>query len=306
MTENPPPGNSPPRSSPPRFFCFGLGYSAAVLGRRLLAQGWRVAGTARSPARLAALSAAGFEGFAFDRGRPLEDAAGALAGTTHLLTSVPPDATGDPVLDHHAADILALGADWVGYLSTTGVYGDAAGDWVEETSPRRPSTENSQRRKLAEDNWLRLHATQGLPLHIFRLSGIYGPGRSQLDTVRAGRAKRLVKPGQVFNRIHVEDIATTLQASIARPRPGAAYNLADDRPAAAPEVVTFACALLGVTPPPEEAFDPAKLSPMARTFYADNKRVSNARIKSELGVALAYPDYRAGLTAQLRQETGAA
>jgi nucleoside-diphosphate-sugar epimerase len=286
----------------PRLFCFGLGYSAQALGRQLLAEGWRVAGTARSPERLDALTAQGFEAFAFDRDRPLADPERALAGSSHFLTSVPPDLAGDPVLDHHAADILDARPRWVAYLSTTGVYGNADGGWVDESSPRVPSTANSQRRKLAEDAWLGLHEAQGLPVHIFRLSGIYGPGRSQLDTVRAGRAKRLVKPGQVFNRIHVDDIASVLRASIAKPNPGAAYNLADDLPAPAPDVVTFACELLGVRPPPEQPFDPEALSPMARTFYADNKRVANARIKTELGVRLIYPDYRAGLAAQLKAE----
>lgn len=280
-----------------RLFCFGLGYSARTLAERLLAQGWQVAGTTRSADKAAALAAAGIEAFLFGRGRPLADPGAALAGTTHLLSSVPPDRDGDAVLDRHRAEIAALPELlWVGYLSTTGVYGDREGGWVDEGSPLTPSGERGQRRLAAEQAWL---ALPGHAAHIFRLAGIYGPGRSALDSVRAGTAKRIDKPGQVFSRIHVADIARVLEASIARPNPGRAYNVCDDAPAPPAEVVEYACGLLGQKPPPLVPFELAELSPMARSFYADSKRVSNRRIKEELGVTLAYPDYKTGLEALL-------
>lgn len=284
----------------PRLFCFGYGFSAACLAARLRAHGWRIAGTARSAEKVAALRAEGVEAYLFDRDRPLADPAAALAGTSHLLSSVPPGEAGEPVLDAHAGEIAALpGLAWAGYLSTTGVYGDAAGGWVDESAPIAPSGARGRRRAEAEARWLALWRDQGLPLHIFRLSGIYGPGRNQLESLRAGTAKRIVKPGQVFSRIHVEDIAAVLEASIARPHPGAAYNVCDDEPADPAEVVTFASGLLGVAPPPAISADDPSLSPMARSFYADSKRVSNRRIKEELGVRLAYPTYREGLRALL-------
>ena len=279
-----------------RLFCFGLGYSARALAARLRPQGWAIAGTARSAEKVAALRAEGIAAFAFDRGVPLDDPAYALAGTTHLLSSVPPDAEGDPVLDHHKADIAACaGLEWLGYLSTTGVYGDRDGGWVDEGADLLPTGTRGERRVAAERGWL----DPPQPVHRFRLAGIYGPGRSALDTVRGGKAKRIDKPGQVFSRIHVEDIAQVLDRSIARPHPGRAYNVCDDEPAPPAEVIAFACDLLGVAPPPLIPFADAELSPMGRSFYRDNKRVSNQRIKDELGVRLAYPDYRSGLRALL-------
>ena len=283
-----------------RLFCFGLGYSALALARGLLADGWAVAGTTRSQDKADRLAADGIEVFLFDRDRPLENPAVALAGTSHLLSSAPPDALGDPVLDHHRAEIAGQESlAWLGYLSTTGVYGDRGGDWVDEESELAPTGERGRRRVAAEAAWLDLWERDGLPVQLFRLAGIYGPGRSALDTVRGGTAKRIDKPGQVFSRIHVDDIATVLQASMARPRPGAAYNLCDDEAAPPQEVIAYACELLGREPPPLVPFDQAELSDMGRSFYRDNKRVSNARIKEELGVALAYPSYRVGLRAIL-------
>ncbi len=281
----------------PHLFCFGLGYSASFLARRLLGQGWRVSGTCRTPEKQAELKALGIDALLFDRDRPFADAPAALRGVTHLLSSVPPDAQGDPVIDVHRAaiDAIAPGFAWIGYLSTTGVYGDRAGGWVDETSALEPSGERGRRRLAAERGWLDLKQ----PAHLFRLAGIYGPGSSALDAVREGRARRVIKAGQVFSRIHVEDIAQVLEASMARPNPGVAYNVCDDDAAPPADVVTFACALLKVAPPPEVPFEKADLSPMARSFYDDNKRVSNARIKRELGVALRYPSYRDGLPAIL-------
>jgi len=287
-------------SQTPSFFCFGLGYSARLLAERLLARGWRVAGTTRSPEKAVALAEAGIEGRLFDRGRPLENPDEALAEVTHLLSSVPPDAEGDPVLDHHRDAIAAAPRlEWIGYLSTTGVYGDRDSGWVDEESALEPTGERGRRRVAAEQAWLVLPSR---PAHLFRLAGIYGPGRSALDTVRAGKAKRIDKPGQVFSRIHVADIASVLEASMARPNPGRAYNLCDDEAAPPAEVIAHACDLLGVAPPPLVPFAEAELSPMGRSFYRDNKRVSNLRIKEELGVSLAYPDYRTGLKALLEVE----
>lgn len=278
----------------PRLFCFGYGYSAQALGARLMPRGWQVAGTTRGA------GPRGVDAHTFDRGRPLDDAAGALRGSTHLLSSVPPDEAGDPVLDHHAQDIVACETlQWVGYLSTTGVYGDRGGDWVDEESELAPTGARGRRRVAAEQSWCALWEAYGVPVHIFRLAGIYGSGRNALVSVREGRAKRIDKPGQVFSRIHVDDIARTLAASIARPHPGRAYNVCDDNPAPPAEVIAFACDLLGVEPPPLVPFEDAALSPMGRSFYRDNKRTSNRRIKDELGVALAYPDYAAGLRALL-------
>jgi nucleoside-diphosphate-sugar epimerase len=276
-----------------RLLAFGLGYTALALARSLLAEGWRVAGTARDPARRAAFAAEGIEAVDF------ADAARALPGTTHVLTSAAPDEAGDPVLRAHGDALRALsGVEWVGVLSTTGVYGDRGGGWADEDDPPTPGQERSRRRVEQEEAW---RAT-GLPVHVFRLAGIYGPGRSASDDLRAGRARRLEKPGQVFSRIHVDDIAAVLRASIARPRPGAVYNVADDEPCPSHEVVAEAARLLGVEPPPLVPFDPATASPMLAQFYAENRRVRNRRIKEELGVRLAHPTYREGLAAQLAAE----
>lgn len=280
----------------PILFAFGLGYSARALARRLLAKGWGVRGTTRSPEKAAALVREGFAAHLFDRGRPLDDPAAALAGVTHVLVSVAPDEAGDPVLDAHLADLRAVPTlAWVGYLSTTAVYGDRGGAWVGETSELRPTQPRAVRRAAAEAAWL----ASGLPVHVFRLAGIYGPGRSAIDDLRDGTARRVVKPGQLFSRIHVEDIVNVLEASMARPNASAVYNVCDDEPASGPDVVTFAAELLGVEPPPLVPFEQADLSPMARSFYADNRLVRNERIKRELGITLAYPTYRHGLRAIL-------
>jgi nucleoside-diphosphate-sugar epimerase len=292
---------------PRRLFCFGLGYSARVLADGLRADGWTVAGTCRDDGARAALEAAGLEGSLFDRARPLPDPARTLAGATHILSSVPPDGDGDPVLDCHGTHIAAVpGLSWVGYLSTTGVYGDTGGARVDEGAARDPTSARGRRRVEAEDAWLALWRDLGVPVHLFRLAGIYGPGRSVLDRVRAGTAQRILNPGQVFSRIHVDDIAAVVGASMARPRPGAVYNVCDDDPAAPADVVAHACGLLGMPPPPEVSFENAApaMSPMALSFWRDNRRVDNRRIKDELAVTLAYPDYKSGLAAILAAEGG--
>lgn len=281
-----------------RLFCFGIGYTAQALAVGLKAEGWTLAGTTRDPSAHPRLAAQGWTVHRFESGRPLDDPVAALAGTTHLLSSIPPGEVGEPVLTHHAADVAALGGmTWAGYLSTTGVYGDRQGGEVDETSERVAASERGRRRVVAEDGWLGLWRDRGVPVHLFRLAGIYGPSRNALETVRQGRARRIRKPGQVFGRIHIDDIVQALLASMARPNPGAAYNLADDEPAPPDEVIAYACALLGVDPPPLQDYESVKdsLSPMARSFFGESKRVSNRRIKEDLGVALKWPTYREGL-----------
>lgn len=275
-------------------FCFGLGYSAGFLARAVARDGWRIAGTTRDvpPERTE------FPLFRFCRGEPLSE--DALVGATHILVSVPPDEAGCPVLDEHGAAIAGHESlAWVGYLSTTNVYGDHAGGWVDEETPVAPSGPRGKRRAAAEAGWLDLQRRWGVPVHIFRLAGIYGPGRSALDALKGGTARRVVKPGQVFSRIHVADLAAVLRASMARPRPGAVYNVCDDEAAPPQDVVAHAASLIGVAPPPLEDLATAALSPMARSFYDENKRVSNRRLKDELGVRLRYPTYREGLVALL-------
>ncbi|TNF20884.1 MAG: SDR family oxidoreductase [Rhodobacteraceae bacterium] len=276
---------------------FGHGYSARALSRLLLPLGWRVIGTTRAADKAARLEAEGVEARIF----PGSDLAGDLDAASHLLVSVGPDGEGDPVLRALGPEIAARAGqfEWVGYLSTTGVYGDHQGGWVDERTPLTPSTRRGAWRKTAEEAWA---AIPGLNLHVFRLAGIYGPGRGPFAKVRAGTARRIIKPGQVFSRIHVEDIAQVLMASIARPNPGAAYNLCDDDPAPPQDVIAHAAELLGLPMPEAVAFDEAEMTPMARSFYAESKRVRNDRIKDELGVTLAYPDYRAGLAALLAAE----
>lgn len=281
----------------PTLLCFGLGYTAETLAIRLIERGWRVAGTSRKPEKRAALEARGFTVHPFDRTTPLPTSA--FAGITHVLTSIAPDETGDPVLDLHKDDLLAAGLAWAGYLGTTAVYGDRDGGWVDEATPILPTLARAERRAKAEAAWLQ----SGLPAHVFRLAGIYGPGRNPFVNLRNGTARRIVKPGQVFSRIHVEDIATVLEASIERPNPGRIYNVCDDEPAPPQDVVTYAASLMGVPPPPEQDYATANLPPMARSFYADNRRVMNGRIKTELGVRLAFPSYREGLQA-LRGKEG--
>jgi nucleoside-diphosphate-sugar epimerase len=279
---------------------FGHGYSARALAARLLPEGWRIIGTTRSPEKAAEIAATGVEPLLWPGG-PLEPA---LRDATHILVSAGPDADGDPVL-RAAGEAIAAHAkhiDWAGYLSTTGVYGDHGGDWVDEDTPLHPATERGRRRVSAETAWRALAQDTGLPLHIFRLAGIYGPGRGPFEKVRNGTARRIVKPGQVFSRTHVDDIAQVLAASIARPNPVRAYNVCDDDPAPPQDVIAHAAELLGLPLPPEVPFEEADLGPMAASFYAESKKVRNDRIKDELGVKLLYPTYREGLLAVMAAE----
>ena len=277
---------------------FGHGYSAQALSTLLVPQGWTIYGTTRSADRFDALKAQGITPILWNDDHILS----ALGKCDHILSSIAPTAEGDPVLQAYGTSIVNAVPNlrWVGYLSTTGVYGDRNGGWVDENSDLRPETERGNRRVAAERAWQRIPA---LPLHIFRLAGIYGPGRGPFAKVRNGTAQRIIKPGQVFSRIHVDDIAQVLAASIANPNPTSIYNLCDDDPAPPQDVIGYAAELLGVAPPPEVAFKDAELSPMALSFYAENKRVSNARIKDELGITLKYPDFRSGLANMLAENS---
>lgn len=284
----------------PHLLCFGFGFSARNIAPRLAADGWRITGTSRTVDGADRLRASGHDAILFDGSDPLQDLP---VDVTHVLVSVPANRTGDaadPVLAQAAPALKNLASlAWIGYLSTVGVYGDHQGAWIDETTPVNPGSERSKRRVAAENGWINLGAELGVPVQIFRLAGIYGPGRSQIDSLKRGKAKRVVKPGQVFNRIHVEDIATTVIAGIARPSAGPIFNLADDEPAPPQDVTGFAAELLGVDPPPLVDFEDAEMSPMGRSFYDEVKRVRNERIKTELGVTLAHPTYREGLRAVL-------
>ncbi|MFN3745725.1 MAG: SDR family oxidoreductase [Hyphomicrobiaceae bacterium] len=274
--------------------CIGLGYTARVFAARLAAEGWRIIGTAQTADGAARIAALGHGAVVFDGTAPSGPLRTALAAATHILVSAPPDVFGDPLLRHHADD-LSRTVQWIGYLSTVGVYGDHAGAWVDETTPPQPLSTRSRWRLAAEQAWLDLAERTAIRVEIFRLAGIYGPGRGPLDAMRQGTARAIVKPGQVFNRIHVEDIANVLAAAIARPSGHAIYNVTDDEPAPPEHVLAHAAALLGLPAPPLIDFATAELTPMARSFYAECKRVSNVRLKEALGVTLAYPTYREGL-----------
>lgn len=280
-------------------FCFGLGYSAGVFAQYCLGQGWGVSGTKRKLDGQAPSIDGAIALFAFERNTPLKDLK-ALDSVTHILVSIPPDELGCPVAGEFG-DLTAKlpNLRWLGYLSTTGVYGNTDGKSVDETSPVNPSSNRSKFRVNAENAWLKLHQEKGVPAEIFRLAGIYGPGRSQLNRVRAGNLNRINKPGHLFSRTHVDDISAVLQASIAQPQPGAIYNVCDDFPASPADVTAYVCELLEMEIPPLVSFDDASksMSAMGLSFWNDNRRVDNSRIKNDLGVQLAYPDYRQGLSA---------
>ncbi|MEZ6186479.1 MAG: SDR family oxidoreductase [Planctomycetota bacterium] len=280
-----------------RLGVFGLGDTACAWAESLAGRGAEVAGTVRTAEKQARLGARGWEVACFERGRALPE--DALRGLTHVLVSIPPDSeAGDPVLDRALDRLREPTVQWVGYLSSTGVYGDHQGAWVDEETPLRPAgSERARRRARVEARWLALAGK--LPLHVFRLAGLYGPGRNAVEAVRAGRARRLDAPGVVFSRIHRDDVLQVLDASLEQPRPGAIYDVADREPAPYHEVVAYACELLGVEPPPLERLEDVDASPALRSFYRDRKRVRAERIRSELGVELRYPTYREGLAALL-------
>jgi len=280
-----------------RLLCFGFGFCAQTFAQGLRKNGWLITGTSRTAEGCAAIAARGYDAIRFDSSAPIDPSI--IAAHDHILLSIPPDDSGDPVLRWHVEHIRANGRSfrWIGYLSSTAVYGDRGGGWVDESAHLIPSSERAARRVHAEEQWLGLCRTHALPVHIFRLAGIYGPGRNQLLSIRAGTARAIIKPGQVFSRIHVDDIAGVLEASIATSRPGRIYNVCDDEPAPPRDVVAYAAELMSAPRPPEVDVARAGLKPMALSFYDDSKRVSNRRIKEELGYRLLYPTYREGLTA---------
>ncbi len=285
-----------------RLFVFGLGYSAGGFAR-LVKDRAGIAGTVRTAERAAALSAEGLTTHIFDGIAPGAGVAGALRDVTHILVSIPPGETGDPVLARHGADIAAAPKlRWIGYLSTVGVYGNYGGAWVTERTTPHPPEGRQSARLQTEKAWTKLAADRGIPAAILRIAGIYGPGRNAFVQLAEGTAHRVVKPGQVFNRIHVADITRTIAAALER-EAGGIFNLSDDEPAPGQDVIAHAAGLMGVAPPPEVPFDQAELSPMARSFYEGNRRVANRRIKADFGVVLRYPTYREGLAALWNEDT---
>jgi len=279
----------------------GLGYSAKEIAARLKAEGWRIIGTSRSAEGMTAIESLGYEAVPFDGGSPSAELARAIGEATHLLHSAPPSPDGDPLLLHHQRDLKASRTlEWIGYLSTIGVYGDTGGAWVDETATPAPRSERSKRRLEAETAWTDFAKTQDVTLQIFRLAGIYGPGRNALERLRKGREKRIDKPDQVFNRIHRDDIATTVIAGIRAGRAATGvFNLTDDEPAPPQDIVIYAAELLEIEPPPLISWEEAEktMTSMGRSFWMETKRVRNDRIKDRLGVKLTYPTYREGLAA---------
>ncbi|MBL0941935.1 MAG: SDR family oxidoreductase [Alphaproteobacteria bacterium] len=274
--------------------CFGCGYVAQHFARLILHKGGKVTGTTRDEANFKSLKAQGIQSLIFNDEQPLEQAI--LKSFSHILVSIPPYQESDLVINTHFREFKWLSnLKWLGYLSTTGVYGDHNGEWVTEVSHCAPTQARSQIRLQSEEAWLKLWQRYSVPVHIFRLSGIYGPKRNVFEQIKKGTARRLYKPEQVFSRIHVNDIAQTLLASIFSPQAGEIYNVADDEPASSADVISYAYHLLGLEPPILIPFEEAQLTSIAQEFYAGNKRVSNRKMKQELNINLLYPTYREGL-----------
>ncbi len=277
-----------------KLLCFGFGYSARFIARELIDKDWQIYGTTRQTDNFSKIELCGAQPILYDGVNKTKDLLMVLKEVDALLISIAPDSDGDPVLNNLKAYIQPS-VEWIGYLSTVGVYGNWDGEWVDEKSSLRPVSERSLYRVAAENKWLELHHTQSLPIHIFRLSGIYGPGRNPLVKLKNGTSRRIIKPDQVFNRIHVEDISQVVIASMQNKAPGRIYNVTDDEPAPPQDVICYGAELLDLSPPPEIDFETANLTPMARSFYGENKRVKNELIKAELGITLKYPTYREGL-----------
>ncbi|AXC49261.1 SDR family NAD(P)-dependent oxidoreductase [Paracoccus suum] len=283
------------------FLILGHGYSAGFITPALTGRGWQVTGTTRHAP--GAVAAAGARPILWPGSGAEEEAlACAIKAADGILIAVGPTGDGDPVLNAWGPEIAAARPAWLGYLSATSVYGDSGGAWVDEATPPAPASRRGAERLAAERGWQALAAAAQLPLMIFRLAGIYGPGRGPIDKLRDGTARRIIKPGQVFSRIHADDIAGAILASLDRPHPGAIWNLCDDTPAPPQDIIADAAALTGLPLPPAEDFETAEMSPMARSFYGESKRVSNARIKADLGWAPRYPDHQSGLRAILAAE----
>jgi nucleoside-diphosphate-sugar epimerase len=268
----------------------GCGYVGKAFGARLVDDGVAVVGTCRQESGFDDLKALGIEPFAF-AGSPSQDLNDITAKSDIILASIPPTDGGDPAFNALEAILARRAPRWIGYLSTTGIYGNRQGGWAFEDDVPTPQSVEAARRVVAEEQWRGLSNSA----HVFRLPGIYGPGRSALDQVKAGTARRIDKAGQIFSRAHREDIVSVLLASIDKPNPGRAYNICDDLPCASGDVIVHACTLLGILPPPLLPFEAAGLSEMGKRFYSECKRVSNARAKAELGWLPAFPTYREGL-----------
>jgi len=284
-------------------FCFGLGYVGSAFARFCLDEGWSAAGTGRGENETLPLQRTECEVIPFHSPDVIPDLNEPLSRATHVLVTIPPQPElGDAVLQYYGAVLESCPSlQWVGYLSTTGVYGNRDGDWVDESSELNPGFAHQYRRAEAEEAWLEMWEENQLPAHIFRLAGIYGPGRSILTRIQEGRARRIDLPDLVFNRVHVDDVVQVLAASANQPRPGEVYNVCDDAPASPREVVEYACERLKMKPPPLQSLEKAGLSGQGQSFYLTNKRARNTKIKESLGVQLRYPDYRQGLEALLKE-----
>ena len=283
-------------------FCFGLGFTAKTLARSLISKNWLVSGTSRNPNLNDTLKKNGVSVYLYDGNQVVPEISDAIQSATHILISIPPQSSGDIVLQQFGADFLNWDhLKWIGYISSTGVYGDAKGEWVDETSPLKPVTTHGSQRLVIESSWLKMHKKYDLPVVVFRCAGIYGSGRNLLLTIKQGRARKIKKPGHVFSRIHVEDLAQTLEASMQSPQPGEIYNVSDDCPSCPSETLDYACGLLNIEPPAPVLYENAELTDMARSFYQANKRVSNKKIKKELHIKLQYPDFRVGLSALIQE-----
>jgi nucleoside-diphosphate-sugar epimerase len=279
-------------------FCFGLGYSAETLVRLHGERFTSISGTVRTLDKANRLRAMGVNAIVYSGGAAGPLVAAALEGADCLLVSAAPDDAGDPMLRQLRAELVnAESLRTIIYLSTVGVYGDHGGDWIDETAPLRPTSERGKRRVMAEEAWTAFGQDHGISVQIHRLAGIYGPGRNQIDDLREGTARRIIKQGQVFNRIHVEDIAGAAMAGFMHPTVTGPFNICDSEPCPPQDVVEYAAGLLGMPPPPETPFAEARLSEMARSFYSESKRCSNRRLREVLGYSLRYPTYREGLNA---------
>ncbi len=287
-----------PKEKDKHLFCFGYGYVAEALAEHLRLFGWKISGTTTDPQKAVKMAENGIKSYVFDPNMSLCDPFGALNDVTHLLISIPPASYGDVVLDMHEEDIEQMkNLEWIGYLSSTAVYGNQNGGKVDESFLPAPSSQRGSLRLKSEQQWQQFFNDTRMPLNIFRLAGIYGPGRSALDAVRAGNSRRIDKPGHAFNRIHLDDIVQVLIASINTPKKNEIYNLADDCAAPSHEVIAYACTILGMDVPPLIPFESVEMAPIVRSFYADNKRVKNDKIKKDLGITLLHPDYKSGLNA---------
>jgi nucleoside-diphosphate-sugar epimerase len=288
-----------------KLFCFGYGYVAEHLATELKRQdpSWQICGTTRDLDKLSLMREDGIKAYLYSDETPFHDPLLILSGVTHILISIPPNAHGDIVFQTHARDILQIPTiEWIGYCSSTSVYGNRDGEWVDETAEVKPTSERGSKRARAESAWLKMRRIAGIPINIFRLSGIYGIGRSALDGVRAGNTRRIHKEGHAFNRIHVDDIVQAMIASMSQPQPGDIYNLADNEPEPSHKLIEYACELLGQQPMPLVDYEDVDMAPMARSFYKENKRVNNEKIKNKLGIQLKYPDYKSGLKAIFEAE----